>query len=828
MHKVTALAILLLLFASPILGQQWTFIAPMKTSRAVFNALQLNNGKILVTGGVNSNRVEVSSELYNISSDTWENGGDMNIQRQNFPMVKLLDGRVYIPSGLVSMGTDMTDLSEIYNPTTKNWSLTTSVLEVREGSDAILLPNGKVLIVAGDDAPPGHYRETSEIFDPITQTQTFTGSISQGQFGNTLFYSPDSAAIIQIPDHFDGSSGTWVDRTEEYDIAKGTWTGTANSASPHGSWQQQALQLPSSEIIAPSGGNAPNSSTPLIEIYSPVTKTWRTIGNVRIPRVVATTAYIGGDSVLLVGGFDYVNNTPLADCEIINIKTGEVTKGPSLNESRYFHRLVTTREKDIENPCVEIFKVYVFGGETSVGSSRSSCEMIEFRRGAEGTLAMPDSLLLSASICTGGIDTTLSITNGACFPIVIDSVKLFALGKGSLSFVAPASLDPGKNTQYHVSVSGTKADSVGGVIRVYYSSKGVQSSKTIPVTAILRGATNTLSLPTTLNYTSTVCDEVDTTFAITSNSCIGLRIDSARVEGMPYSFVSSTLPVTLKANESQSLGFSLHSSNAGISSGKIRIFFNVDGVVHDTTIIVIANLRASIRASVRAIINDLTDVGDTVEVPLYLNSNSGETIDGFDLSLRYNTNLLSPLAPKFTGTLVEGASLYDQTMQSWGNTLYVPFPFQLSTTKPLVILRFKTYVTKDECTVLHLDRLRFAPDDPKFQNCLLAVANDSATICRKNDCGERNIRYFLRGETAKISSAHYDAPSSSIIVAHTFDNGEAIVTLTDALGRVIEERKIVIGNEFLRLQGLSLRSGVVFLRLRQDAASAITPVVISK
>ena len=425
-------------------------------------------------------------------------------------------------------------------------------------------------------------------------------------------------------------------------------------------------------------------------------------------------------------------------------------------------------------------------------------------------------------------DTTFSFTNSSCSDITIDSVKLFGLGICSLKFNSPATLISGQTIDCYISVSGTKADSVGGVIRVYYTLNGVQSSKTIPVTAILRGATNTLSLPTTLNYTSTVCDGVDTTFAITSNSCIGLRIDSARVEGMPYSFVSSTLPVTLKANESQSLGFSLHSSNAGISSGKIRIFFNVDGVVHDTTIIVIANLRASIRASLRAIINDLTDVGDTVEVPLYLNSNTGETIEGFDLSLRYNTDLLSPIAPKFSGTLVDGAGLYDQTMQTWGNTLYVPYPFTLSTAKPLVVLRFKTYVTKEECTVLRLDRLRLAPDDPKFQNCLLAVANDSATICRTNECGERIIRYFLRTEIAKISSTYYDAGSSSIIIAHTFDNGEAMVTLTDALGRVLEERKVIIENEFLRLQGLSLRSGVVFLRLRQNGKFATQAILISQ
>jgi hypothetical protein len=59
----------------------WTPAASMITSRYAFSGIQLKNGKILVTGGIDAAGVVSSVELYNPTTDIWSTTGSMKMAR---------------------------------------------------------------------------------------------------------------------------------------------------------------------------------------------------------------------------------------------------------------------------------------------------------------------------------------------------------------------------------------------------------------------------------------------------------------------------------------------------------------------------------------------------------------------------------------------------------------------------------------------------------------------------------------------------------------------------------------------------------------------------
>jgi hypothetical protein len=115
----------------------------------------LNNGKVLVTGGLTSNYSVVSEYgLYDPSTGNWMNAGYTNIARYLHTLSLLPDGKVLITGG-ISKETIPAD-AELYDPITKVRTPTDIMQDGRCGHTASILPNEKVL-VAGGSIYPVHY-----------------------------------------------------------------------------------------------------------------------------------------------------------------------------------------------------------------------------------------------------------------------------------------------------------------------------------------------------------------------------------------------------------------------------------------------------------------------------------------------------------------------------------------------------------------------------------------------------------------------------------------------------------------------------------------------
>lgn len=148
---------------------EFYFTGNMDVGRVYHTATLLNNGNVLITGGLAANSYSVSylisAELYNPTAGTFSYIGNMNICRSQHTATLLNDGRVLLTGGCI--GKNAIDSAEIFEPDTNTFSLINNPMNVpRYGHKATLLNNGMVLISGGYS---GSERLSSvELFNPKT------------------------------------------------------------------------------------------------------------------------------------------------------------------------------------------------------------------------------------------------------------------------------------------------------------------------------------------------------------------------------------------------------------------------------------------------------------------------------------------------------------------------------------------------------------------------------------------------------------------------------------------------------------------------------------
>jgi N-acetylneuraminic acid mutarotase len=141
----------------------WTPTGSMLTRRAEHTATLLENGKVLVAGGIDRrHRVFDSAEIFDPATGTWTATGAMTIARRRHTATLLPNGKVLVAGGWGPHGALTT--AELYDPATQTWSAVEPMGKRRRSHTATSLPNAKVLVVGGTDANGQH--GGAELFDP--------------------------------------------------------------------------------------------------------------------------------------------------------------------------------------------------------------------------------------------------------------------------------------------------------------------------------------------------------------------------------------------------------------------------------------------------------------------------------------------------------------------------------------------------------------------------------------------------------------------------------------------------------------------------------------
>ena len=139
----------------------------MLDGREGFTLVALPNRRALACGGriafEKDAQYKATCELYDAVANTWTPVASMTATRAFHGGTLLNDGRVIVGGGLGDEERDVLKSVEIYSAVTNKWISVASMGTPRVALDFVTLPSGKV--VAG----PGWVREQqTEIYDPVT------------------------------------------------------------------------------------------------------------------------------------------------------------------------------------------------------------------------------------------------------------------------------------------------------------------------------------------------------------------------------------------------------------------------------------------------------------------------------------------------------------------------------------------------------------------------------------------------------------------------------------------------------------------------------------
>ncbi|MBI1747667.1 MAG: hypothetical protein HYR55_13935 [Acidobacteria bacterium] len=172
-------------------GQLTPIYSPLTdswTPKGVFDrgdhtATLLQDGRVLVTGGRIATQVVSSTRLFDLTTNAWTDGPDMNSPRALHTATLLLDGTVLVTGGY-------TNSAEIFDPVTNTWTNTENRLAARFSHTATLLTDGRVLAVGGSGD------RSCEVYDSQTSAWVSAADTSMSRENHFATLLPDGRVLV--------------------------------------------------------------------------------------------------------------------------------------------------------------------------------------------------------------------------------------------------------------------------------------------------------------------------------------------------------------------------------------------------------------------------------------------------------------------------------------------------------------------------------------------------------------------------------------------------------------------------------------------------------
>jgi hypothetical protein len=285
----------------------------MKTTRSRHTATLLNDGKVLVTGGLDSNNQALASaELFDPATGMFTpTNGNMETPRFDHTATLLTDGTVLVAGGFD--GNTGLATAEVFDPNSGMFTPTNGNMGTpRFDHTATLLDhgsaltNGKVLVTAGSKLNRTQYA-TAELFDPHSGTFTPTnGNMETPRAFHTATLLNDGTVLVTGGLVTVGNR-VYVDlaTAELFDPNSLMFTPTGSMSFARAN--HTATLLSDGTVLVTGGGTA--------ELYDPAIRFFTRTGDMVSSRVDHTATLLKDGAVLVTGGDDG-SGTPLATAEL--------------------------------------------------------------------------------------------------------------------------------------------------------------------------------------------------------------------------------------------------------------------------------------------------------------------------------------------------------------------------------------------------------------------------------------------------------------------------------------------------------------------------------
>ncbi|HVN28743.1 MAG TPA: kelch repeat-containing protein [Candidatus Binataceae bacterium] len=327
-------------------------------TRAAHTATVLNDGRVLIVGGLEATRVVLNStEIYDLSagSGSFSAGPDLNEARV-FQTSSVIEGSTFAGDILVAGGNPPCDGSaELYDLTTKQFMLTGLMTSTNRCTffSATALADGRVLLAGGLDGNM-NVLDTAEVYDPATNSFTAVGNLSHQRWGHLAIQLTDGSNDVLIAGGQDctgdacgmeANSG-FLQSAELFDPTTNTFTPLADSLK-EARFFASANNLPNPGKVASAnnvliaGGSGDNSS----ELYDPAAGSFGVGPGMNFIRFFQPGTNLPGDAglVLLTGGSGksaFAGLLPLSSAEVFDPVHAEFCRTGDMSIGRAFHAAI--------------------------------------------------------------------------------------------------------------------------------------------------------------------------------------------------------------------------------------------------------------------------------------------------------------------------------------------------------------------------------------------------------------------------------------------------------------------------------------------------------
>ena len=183
------------------------------------SAVQLQDGRVLITGGRNPSGIPVLAEIYDPDTDSFSpTTGNMMVAREGHASIRLPGGKILIAGGEQSSSTPLNS-AEIYDPATGMFVLIADVMgDPRSRPTTVLLSDGNVLIAGGGKGLAAiEHLATADIYYPITNTILPTVAMSIGRSQHKATRLPDGRVLVA--GGYNGDVGSTLDSAELFEAS---------------------------------------------------------------------------------------------------------------------------------------------------------------------------------------------------------------------------------------------------------------------------------------------------------------------------------------------------------------------------------------------------------------------------------------------------------------------------------------------------------------------------------------------------------------------------------------------------------------------------------
>jgi hypothetical protein len=230
--------------------------APMSFTRAFHTATVLQDGTVLVTGGIDDSGTRLTSmEVYNPTSNTWiTKASVLPVAVTKHQATVLADGTVLITGG--NTGSGATDAFIVYNPGTDTIVTTGTLVAARYSHKQVLLPSTNVLIVGGSN---GSDLATIEIWHNGTMTSVAGTSMARARSSFGLALVGTSPTTVLAAGNRFGATGKGT--YEIYTIGTGLWGSETALPGAMNFEDNDLVSLPNGNVVGLNGTSSDLSTS---------------------------------------------------------------------------------------------------------------------------------------------------------------------------------------------------------------------------------------------------------------------------------------------------------------------------------------------------------------------------------------------------------------------------------------------------------------------------------------------------------------------------------------------------------------------------------------